>query len=119
MRQFSDQLSAREYAEYEQQKEMWELGAAHAKEMKHLEVNGKIEEIKARLEASHDDRISKERMKQLEVDLAILEAKWASWIRLPLFIIMLPVRFVVAFAIPISVITKTELPETFWRFMKS
>lgn len=59
-----------------------------------------------------------EKVKEMDLEVRKLEAKWSSLFRLPMSIIWLPIRFVMAFAIPISVITKKELPDKFWEFMK-
>lgn len=85
----TDQISPREYELFHQEKEMWELSANHAKEMK-----------------------------LLDIQLQRLEAKWASWIKLPLVVITLPVR--ILFVIPLSIyaIRKQEVPEAFWNFLK-
>ena len=83
-----DQLTPREYEEFNQRKEMFELQAQHE-----LAVKDK------------------------EIALATLEAKWSSWLRIPLFIIMLPVRFLFGIAYCIAVARKFELGDRFWSFM--
>lgn len=85
----ANELTSREWAIYNNDKEMWELSANHAKEMK-----------------------------LLDIQLQRLEAKWASWIKLPLVVITLPVR--ILFVIPLSIyaIRKQEVPEAFWNFLK-
>lgn len=80
--QTSDTLTPREYELYNQQKEMFELQAAH------------------------------------ELRVKTMEAKFSSWLKLPLFIIMLPVRMIMAVAFCIAVARKTELGPNFWNFMK-
>lgn len=59
-----------------------------------------------------------EKVKGMDLEVRKLEAKWTQLFRLPMAIIWLPIRFVMAFAIPISVITKKELSDKFWEFMK-
>jgi hypothetical protein len=54
----------------------------------------------------------------MDVEVRKLEARWSSWLRLPMAIVLLPIKFVLAFAIPISVITKKDLPDKFWEFMR-
>jgi hypothetical protein len=88
MRSFSDQLTPREYEEYNQQKEMWQLGADHAKEMK-----------------------------QLDIEVMKLEAKWSSWMRIPLKIVLLPVYILFGIAFCIAQITKKDMPDEFWDWL--
>lgn len=59
-----------------------------------------------------------EKSKAMDLEVKKLEAKWTQLWRLPMAVIWLPIRFVMAFAIPISIITKKELPKEFWEFMK-
>jgi hypothetical protein len=59
-----------------------------------------------------------EKVKQMDLEVRKIEAKWTQVFRIPLEIIKLPVRLVLAFAIPISAITHTTLPKEFWEFMK-
>jgi hypothetical protein len=59
-----------------------------------------------------------EKMKAMEFEIKKVEARWTQVFRIPLEIIKLPVRMILAVAIPISVITKTTLPKEFWEFMK-
>lgn len=56
--------------------------------------------------------------KDKELEIKRIEVKWTQIFRLPLAIIMLPVRVVMAFAIITSLITKKELPKEFWDFLK-
>lgn len=88
MRMSSDQLTSREYEEYNQQKEMFELGAAHS-----------------------------EKLKDKEIELAKIEAKWSSWLRIPITIIKLPVFFVFGIAFCIAQITKQKMPDEFWQLL--
>lgn len=83
-----DQLTPREREEYEQEKE--------------------LAQIQAHFQLEFKDR---------ELVLRKLEARWSSWLRLPMALLWLPIRLVMALAIPISVITKKELPKEFWDFM--
>jgi hypothetical protein len=59
-----------------------------------------------------------EKIKEMDLEVRKLEAKWTSLYKLPMAVVWLPIRFVMAFAIPISVITKKELPKQFWEFMR-
>lgn len=87
--QTSTQLTPREIQLQQYEREMLELQMAHAKDLK-----------------------------LLEIEILRLEAKWASWIKLPLVLITLPVR--VLFVIPLSIYaaTKQEVPEFYQRFFK-
>lgn len=82
MRTFSEEMSAREWAEYNNSKEMFEIQAAHSKEMKILEL-----------------------------DVARLETKWSAWIRIPVVILTLPVRVLAIIPLSIYAATKQEVPE--------
>lgn len=89
MRYTMEELTPREREEFEQEKELATLQAEY--QLKY---------------------------KTIEFELHKLEAQWTSWLRLPALIILLPIKLIMAFAIPISVITKKELPEAYWTFMR-
>lgn len=89
MRQYIEELSGREWAEFNNQKEMWELQASHAKEMK-----------------------------LLDIELQKLEAKWASWLKIPVVIITLPIRVLLVIPLSIYAATKQEVPEFYQRFFR-
>lgn len=66
-------------------------------------------------------RIAREhaiRMKQLDIEVQKMEAKWSAWLRIPMFIIMLPVRLLFAIAFIVAVSRKVTLGEDFWNFMR-
>lgn len=86
--QSSEQLTPREWAQYNNEKEMWELQATHAL-----------------------------RMKDKEIEVMKLEAKWRAWLKLPVVIITLPVRFLFGIAYIVAVARKTELGDNFWQYM--
>lgn len=87
--QVLDRMTSREYEIFNQRKEMFELEAQHAIQMK-----------------------------ELEIEVQKIEAKWSSLLRLPVLIITLPVRIVLAVAFCIAVARKHELSEPFWNYMK-
>jgi hypothetical protein len=58
------------------------------------------------------------RIQELDLEVRKLEAKWTALFRLPLALVELPIKLVMSLAIPISVITKKDLPNSFWEFMK-
>lgn len=86
---YRETLSPKEYEEFNQRKEMFEMQAQHE-----LAV------------------------KEKELELMRLEAKWASWIKIPLVIVTLPVRILFGFAYICSVFTKKEMPPEFWSMLK-
>lgn len=59
-----------------------------------------------------------EKVKEMDLEVRKLEAKWTQLFKLPMALIWLPIRFIMAFAIPISVITKKELPQAYWDFLR-
>lgn len=87
--QYRDSLSPKEYEEWNQRKEMFEMQAQHE-----LAVKDK------------------------ELEVMRLEAKWASWMKLPVMVLMLPVRILFGIAFICSVFTKKELPPEYWRMVK-
>ena len=58
------------------------------------------------------------KLKQMDVELARLDAKWSSWLKLPLRLIMLPVYLLFGVGYCIHAITKKEPPENFWKLMR-
>lgn len=57
-------------------------------------------------------------VERLKVEVTRLDTKWTQVFKLPLALIDLPIKLLVALAIPISVITKKELPTAYWDYMK-
>jgi len=57
-------------------------------------------------------------MKDKEITLAKLEAKWASWLSIPLRIIKLPVAILLGVAYIVSMFTKHEVEEDFWNWLR-
>lgn len=82
-------LTPREYEEFNQRKEFFEMQAQHE-----LAV------------------------KEKELEVMRLEAKWSSWMKIPLTIVKLPVLLFFGIAFCIAVARKYELPEAYWRFIK-
>lgn len=87
MRTFSEELSPREWAQFNNDKTMLELQVAHTKEMK-----------------------------LLELEVQKLEVKWSTWIRIPVIIITLPVRILFVIPLTVYAITHQEIPEFFKKF---
>lgn len=59
-----------------------------------------------------------EKIKQMDIELEKTKNRWTQLWRLPLAIVKLPVAFVVAFAVPISLITGKDLPKDIWEWLK-
>ena len=66
-----------------------------------------------RLKAEHDKQV-----RELEVEIKRLDVKWAALLRIPLNIVLLPVKLLMALAIPISAISGKPLSKEFWEIMK-
>lgn len=86
--QVLDRMTSREYEIFNQRKEMFELEAQHAIQMK-----------------------------ELEIEVQKIEAKWSSLLRLPVLIITLPVRVLFGIAYIVAVARKTELGQNFWTYI--
>lgn len=84
-----NELTAREYELYNQQKEMFELQTAHA-----------------------------ERIKRLDIEAAKLEAKITSWFKIPLTLLKLPLFILLVIPLSIYAGRKQEVPAELWRLLK-
>jgi hypothetical protein len=93
-------LTPRERQELDWEKEYAKLQVAYAKETQEAQI--KHEEV----------------LKQMELEYFKLEVRWKSLFRIPSEMVLLPVKLVMALAIPISVMTKNKLPDSFWEFMR-
>lgn len=58
------------------------------------------------------------KIKEMEIEVARMEARWSSWLKLPLMIIKLPVFIVFGIAYCIAMAVKHDPPESFWKFLK-
>jgi uncharacterized protein YtpQ (UPF0354 family) len=58
------------------------------------------------------------KVQELDLEVRKLEAKWSSLLKLPLAVVLLPVKLIMALAIPIAAITKHDLSDKFWEFMR-
>lgn len=87
--QHRETLTPREHQEFMNRKEFFELQAQHE-----LAV------------------------KEKELEVMRLEAKWSSWMKIPLTIVRLPVLLLFGIAQIVAVARKYELPEAYWRFIK-
>ena len=82
-------LTPREREEWEQEKIATEMGFSHAKDIK-----------------------------AMELEVAKLEAKWSSWLKLPRLIVLLPVSMIMAIGFCISMVRDKEVPEDYWKFLR-
>lgn len=76
------ELSQREYEQMQHQKEMLEIQTLHT-----------------------------QKIKAIEYEVVKLESKWASWLRIPITIVKLPILFVASVAFIVYAIRGTEPPE--------
>lgn len=59
-----------------------------------------------------------QKVKAMELEIAKIEARWSSVLKLPLTVARLPFLLVMGVAYCISVARKYELPENFWKLVK-
>ena len=85
----NDEVTPREFSTWQHERQMFELEAEH-----------------------------RQKMKDKELELAKLEAKWSSWLAIPKTIIMVPILLIFGLAYIVSIITKKEVPEAYWDFLK-
>lgn len=90
------ELTPREMVVMEAEKEQARLAREHAIAIKSLELN-----------LSREDH-------QAEIRLKELESRWGAWLKLPKFLILLPVLFLLGMAYVCSMFTKKEMPKRFW-----
>lgn len=88
MRQQSDTLTQRELDEFKQEKEIAELQAEY--------------QLK---------------FKTLELEIKKIDTRWSQVFRLPMAIILLPVRILFAFGYLAHAIKGTEPSDKFWEFL--
>lgn len=92
----NEQLTPREHILLENETEQNRLAREHAVALKRLELAVLTEQNAG------------------EIALKTLESKWASWIKLPKLIILLPVLTLFGVAYVCSMFTKKEMPKRFW-----
>lgn len=85
----SETLSPREWSEHNNAKEILEMQLDHAKAIK-----------------------------AMDVEVAKLEAKWSSWLTIPVTIITLPVRVLSLLPLTVYAITRQDVPEFYHRLFK-
>lgn len=57
-------------------------------------------------------------MKKLELEVAKIEARWSSWLKIPITIVKLPVYILLGIGFCISVAKNKELSDRFWNYLK-
>lgn len=90
------EITPRESLLHEWEKEIFEKQAAHEITMKQLELEIKREDNRAKIE------------------LKRLEAKWASWLKLPSMVIKLPLYPILGIAYCVAIVKKRDPPKSFW-----
>jgi hypothetical protein len=90
LRPQTNELSPREWAQQEHDKEMYRLQAE-----------------------------TQLKLKSMELEIAKLEAKWSSWLKIPVKIILLPVYCLMAIGFIITSFREDKEPgQNFWDFLK-
>lgn len=114
----SETISPRDKLLLDADRDENERNRQHALRLKELEVGAK----KLELQLRQQDRIRFERhqnrMALIESDIRRYEASWTNILRLPVTLVKLPVYILFGVAYCISILTKQELPQNFWDFMK-
>jgi hypothetical protein len=90
------ELTPRELFMIEQERSENQLNREHAVAIKSLELNLAREDHSA------------------EIKLKELQAKWTSWLQIPVLIIKLPLFVLLGLAYICSVFTRKEMPKRFW-----
>lgn len=94
------ELSPREYILMENETEQTRLAREHAVTLKQLEIELQRDKNNATIE------------------LKRLEAKWASWLRIPLLILKLPVMLPLSFSYIFYILRGIDPPKDFWAFLR-
>jgi hypothetical protein len=76
------------------------------------------EEFKQEKEAAQMQIDYQLQAKQLDLEVAKIEARWSVLLKIPIIIVRLPILILFGIALIISVITKKDLPKEFWDFIK-
>lgn len=104
-------LTPRERQELDWEKQSAQMQVDYARETQEAQI--KHEQTLKQIEADYGVKLQ-----ELQLEYAKLEVRWKSLFRIPSEIVLLPVKLILALAIPISVITKHELPSPYWELMK-
>ena len=57
-------------------------------------------------------------MKKLDIEQQKLEARWASWLRIPLTIIKLPIYILLGVGFCIAMATGHKVSKSFWNYLR-
>lgn len=93
---YQTEITPREYTEHDWRVEEFEKQAAHVTHLKELDLEILREQHKA------------------EIELRTLEAKWTSWLKIPLMIIKLPMLIILAIAYIFAIAFNYQPPKRFW-----
>lgn len=96
----NQELSPREYVLLENERDEARLVREHAAHLKQLEIT-----------------LSRER-NEAEIELKTLEAKWSSWLRIPIIIIKLPLYLLLGIGYIVCSMRGEEPPKKFWDLIK-
>lgn len=88
MRTTENELSPREWAIYNNEKEMLQLQMDHARQIK-----------------------------ELELEVQLVEARFSSWFKIPLLIILLPVKLLLVIPVVVYAIRGKDSPEQLWKLL--
>lgn len=118
MMQSREETTQREYDEREHEKLMFDKQTAHVREVKTIEKDTKVAELTMRAEAARAGRESAERIRDKELELARLEARWLSWLRIPITVVKLPLYLLLGVAVCISVAKHKDVPDKLYSLLK-
>lgn len=111
------ELTAAEREQHSNEVEAFKLQAGHAQKLKEIELQEKLAELRGRQESAKAARESHERVRNAELELARIEARWLSWLRIPILIVKLPVYILFGIAYCIAIARKHEPSDKFWHFL--
>lgn len=90
------------------------IGATRPAEMTNYEREEfEQQKVVIEMQAAHTQRI-----KELELEVVALESKWSVWLRVPVTIVKLPLLILLGIAYICSMFTKKAQPEEFWKILK-
>lgn len=112
------ELSEADREQHANEIEAFKLQAEHTQKVKQMELDGRRLELQTRLESAKASRESQERIRNAELELARIEARWLSWLRIPMTVVKLPVYIVFSVAYCIAVARRHEPSDKFWQFLK-
>lgn len=88
MRTIDPNMSPREYQQFEHDKEIMSLQMAHQKAMK-----------------------------AMELEVAKLETKFSVWLKIPLMLLLLPVKILLVIPVVVYAAKGKEVPEKLWNLL--